>query len=310
MTAHVAFPALELAGSRGGGGDGGDHGTNAGARGSFEPPAPVVAQFPAPVPATRSRAIVRGLLREEMGFEGVVVSDALIMEGIGPTPAKAGVAAVDAGVDALLYPPDPAAQIAALHDAQEDGVLTPERIARARRRLAALVGRFGDPLHVSWSAPDHLRRAREWAREVLHVPEAPEGRQAWPRLGPDLHLVLVDDDVGGPYPPAERTGFVDGLREAGAVLHDLPGAERVPTLVAVFAEPRGWKGRAGLSDAAREAVRAALADAAERGTAAGIVLFGDPVLARQWPAEVPVMCAWGGEPLMQAAAAAEVLDGC
>lgn len=306
MTAHVAFRALELAGGQGGG----DHGANAGARESGEPLAPVLAHVPAPVPATRSRAIVRGLLREEMGFEGVVASDALIMEGIGPAPAEAGVAAVNAGVDALLYPPDAAAQIAALHDAQEDGVLTPERIARARRRIAALVGHFGDPLHVSWSAPDHLRRAREWARAVLHVPATSEGQRQWPRLGPDLHLVLVDDDVGGPYAPPERTGFVDGLREAGAVLHDLPGGEPVPTLVAVFAEPRGWKGRAGLSDAAREAVRAALADAAERGTASGIVLFGDPVLARQWPAEVPVLCAWGGEPLMQAAAAARVLEGC
>jgi beta-glucosidase len=295
MTAHVAFPALEPDGD-------GDAGPTRGGPGATAPHMPV--------PATCSPALVRGLLREEMRFEGVVATDALIMEGIGPTPAQAGVAAVNAGVDVLLYPPDPAAQIAALFAAQESGALSPDRVARARRRLAALVGRFGDPLSTSWSADEHRRQARDWARAVLHVPASPEGPRHWPRLGPEFQLVLVDDDIGGPYAPPERTAFVDGLRASGAVLHDMAASGNVPTLVAVFAEPRGWKGRAGLSDASRESVRAALIDASERAAPAGIILFGDPVLAEQWPAAVPVLCAWGGEPLMQAAAAAEVLARC
>ena len=67
--------------------------------------------------------------------------------------------------------------------------------------------------------------------------------------------------------------------------------------MAVFAEPRAWKGRAGLSEAARSRI-AELAD-----TAALIVLFAHPRVASELPPRVPVVVAWHRLPLMQAAAA-------
>lgn len=111
------------------------------------------------VPATRSRALL-GLLREELGFTGAVVSDALDMAGVhGPgvgfgdvTPAMIGDAAVRslaAGCDLLCLgagqgPEVPAAVTAAITAAVAEGRLSGERLADAARRVAA-ISRRGEP---------------------------------------------------------------------------------------------------------------------------------------------------------------------
>ncbi len=273
MTAHVAFPALDPDGGRG-------------------------------RPATRSRAIVEGLLRGELGFDGVVATDALIMEGIGPDPAEAGALAVDAGVDVLLYPPDAEGQVRALADAVGAGRLRAARVAEAVRRVDALVGAYGPPLGADVDRVEHRRLARRWARATLETPGG------WPIRGTDLHLVEVDDDLGGPYPPPSRAPFRDALRDRGIRLRVDPHDPLTPTVVAVFAEPRGWKGRAGLSQESREKVRSAVGRARARGAPAGVVLFADPRLGAELPSGVPVLAAWGGEVLMQEAAAEELRTRC
>lgn len=273
MTAHVAFPELDPAG---------------GAR----------------LPATRSRTIVQGLLRGDLGFGGVVATDALIMDGIGPDPGQAGAHAVAAGVDALLYPPDVDAQLAALDEALAAGALPADRLEAARERVAALTARFGGALPVRFDGVEHRRLAKRWARATLQT------TGGWPVRGTGVHLVIVDDDVGGPYPPPSRSPFREGLLHRGFQLRTDPHDPVTPTVVAVFAEPRGWKGRAGLSAAAREAVRSALGRAHARGAPAGVILFGDPLLAEQVPPGTAIMEAWGGEALMQEAVAEELRSRC
>jgi beta-glucosidase-like glycosyl hydrolase len=273
MTAHVAFPTLDPEGGR-------------------------------RLAATRSRVIIQGLLRGELGFQGVVATDALIMGGIGPEPAEAGALAVAAGVDALLYPPDVEAQVAALDRAVASGSLTVQRLDASAERIASLTTRFGHVLRGEWDGVEHRRLAKRWAQAVLQAPVR------WPVRGTDLHLVMVDDDLGGPYLPPSRDPFVEGLRQRGIQLRTDPHDPVTPTVVAVFAEPRGWKERAGLSADARERIRSALGRTNARGAAAGVVLFGDPRLADQLPADVAVIGAWGGGVLMQEAAAEELRHRC
>lgn len=70
MTAHVIFPAIE----------------------------------PEPIPATLSRKVLTGLLREEMGFDGIIITDCLEMHAIAKPygVAEAAVLAVEAGADLIL----------------------------------------------------------------------------------------------------------------------------------------------------------------------------------------------------------------
>jgi beta-N-acetylhexosaminidase len=97
-------------------------------------------------PATLSREIVTGLLREEMGFDGVVVTDALLMGAIAGRygAGESAVLALEAGVDVLLMPPDVEQTIAAVRQAVADGRLSEERIDESLERIDALHRWLGD----------------------------------------------------------------------------------------------------------------------------------------------------------------------
>ena len=105
----------------------------------------VPALAPADVPATLSPAILTGLLRGEMGFKGIVVTDALEMGGIaqGYSSGEAAVLALEAGADALVMPPDPEAAVKAVLAAIQSGRLTRARIDESVARLLAAKERMG-----------------------------------------------------------------------------------------------------------------------------------------------------------------------
>mgnify|MGYP001079150566 CR=1 FL=1 len=114
MTAHVAFPALT----------GSD------------------------VPATLSGEIMTELLRRELGFDGLLFTDALLMGAISSRmgPVEAALAALVAGADVLLMPTDVDAVIEGLRTAVDDGRLTEERIDRSLARMDDLHAWLGDKL--------------------------------------------------------------------------------------------------------------------------------------------------------------------
>lgn len=275
MTAHVAYPALDASGR----------------------------------PATRSAAIVNGLLRGELGFRGTVVSDALIMEGAGE-PEAAVVEAVGAGVDLLLYPPEGVDVTALLRDGVERGLLSSDRLARAGRSLEELVARLPDVAGeesrvaaVGWGSREDREAAESWALGSLRATGRPPG------MTDVLALTVVDDDQGGPYPPPSRAAFPEALRRAGreVVLEEGETNESPPAggrgaVLAVYAEPRAWKGRSGLSPVSRERI-ARWFRANPDPSRSLVVLFGGSGLLAELPAGSPALLAWGGEPLMQEAAA-------
>ena len=99
-------------------------------------------------PATLSRATLTGLLRDDLHFEGVIVSDDMQMGAITTRYglAQAAVQAIDAGVDMLLISEDrpdggpsiAAATLAALRSAVLDGRLADERVAASLLRIGRL----------------------------------------------------------------------------------------------------------------------------------------------------------------------------
>lgn len=96
-------------------------------------------------PALFSYAIVTDLLRVEMGFQGVVMTDALEMAAITDsfTSDITAVKAVSAGVDMLLVPVDLTESVNALENAVKDGTITEERIDQSVTRILALKIRRG-----------------------------------------------------------------------------------------------------------------------------------------------------------------------
>jgi beta-N-acetylhexosaminidase len=108
-------------------------------------------QLDADYPATLSKSVITGLLREELGYDGVVITDDMNMGAITAQYGfeQAAVLAVQAGADILAYGNnliyDPAVaerSIAALLAAVERGELSEERIDESYRRVMALKGRY------------------------------------------------------------------------------------------------------------------------------------------------------------------------
>ena len=99
---------------------------------------------PSGAPATVSPVLLDELLRQEMGFDGVVMTDALDMGAVGSySRGELVVQAVLAGVDILLVTPDLAAARAGLLAALDDGRLTPERLDASVERVLRLKLRLG-----------------------------------------------------------------------------------------------------------------------------------------------------------------------
>jgi beta-glucosidase len=238
-------------------------------------------------------------LRDTLGFRGMVVTDALIMAGATARQAEAPAtaSAVAAGCDALLYPENFAAVIAAL-DRAVGGVIP---VARADAALA----QYQQAVDTWAQGPDqgepdtaaHAAYADWLASRVTHMV-----RGDAPTIGPPFVVTTVDDDVGGPYTVGPRDIFQQTLREAGVAVMGKGEEGRGKRIVLVYAEPRSWKGRADLGPRSlavlrRIAPRAAL-----------IVLFAHPRLVPQIPGNAPVLCCWHGQPLMQRAAARWVIE--
>ncbi len=111
MTAHMAVPAFE----------------------------------PQEMPATVSRNVLTGLLRDELGFKGLIVTDAMEMQGIASlySPGEAAVRAIEAGADMLLMPSDPEACIRALMAAVKSGRISRQRIDSSASKVMAAKQRVG-----------------------------------------------------------------------------------------------------------------------------------------------------------------------
>ena len=115
MSAHIVFPAVDPSGD----------------------------------PATLSRPVMTGLLRERLGFTGLAVSDDMgAMKAITDnyTPGDAAVRAVQAGVDFLILSAELAQQRQArdgLLAAVRDGRISPERLDEALRNVLTVKARFG-----------------------------------------------------------------------------------------------------------------------------------------------------------------------
>jgi len=252
MTAHVAYPALDASG----------------------------------VPATISGPIMAEL-RERLGFDGLVVTDALIMDAalIGRRESDAAVEAVQAGVDLLLYPNDARRVRDALDQALASGTLAPARLAGALRR-------YDRALALATSATPPVTRGPFESADALADALLAQGmlRGGAPTLRGPLDLVVVDDDLGGPYPPGPSDWVHQVLGENRVGRYD--GGSRV---VLAFAEPRAWKGRSGFSAASRDALANAVPGADL------IVLFGHPRLLSELPTDAPVLLAWHRQRLMQEA---------
>jgi len=312
MTAHLAVPALD------------------------PEPAPVLAapirtkdfnaevaevQTAGTMPAVVSRPITTKLLREEMGFDGLIFTDSMEMGGIVAhfETGEAAVRVLEAGADVVLMPPDPTVAIDAIVSAVESGRLPAARLDEAVSRILAekeRLGLFRGPelplAQIARAAGTRAQKAteEEVARRGLTLVREAEG--ALPlREGVRLLVVAVHDERTTVAIDAtlqaelnRRAASVDFVRldptscagEGAAVAERAKEADAV--VVALFVRPRSGRGTLEVPPEGKAAIASLLAS----GRPVVGISFGSPYLLRDLPGLPTYLCAYGHQALVQAAA--------
>nr|WP_115095387.1 glycoside hydrolase family 3 N-terminal domain-containing protein [Synechococcus sp. UW106] len=252
-------------------------------------------------PATLSKAVLTDLLRSQMGFNGLVVTDALVMEAISARhgAAEAAVLAFEAGADLILMPADADAAIDGLCAGFNSGRLPLERLEESRQRRAHALQ------SIPISAPSGpIVTAADQALEAELVHHSLTFRDAVVRADAGINLVRVDSLLPGAaalsgWSPALRIPETQGFRSV--VLHgeglspwsgqpEAPLAlDRLgngPVMLQLFL--RGNPFRAGRD--AQEPWAAAIQQLVVLNRLAGVVIYGSPYLWESLQAILPSGC--------------------
>ncbi|WP_152192670.1 glycoside hydrolase family 3 protein [Georgenia satyanarayanai] len=218
------------------------------------------------LPGTLSPAVLTGLLREELGYTGLVTTDALDMAALKQLPGTPlddgdiAVLAIRAGSDILLDSPDVDATIAGVQEALESGELTRERLEESVTRILDWkaergIGAPGPGLDVVGSEEHRAtartisERAATLLRDDLPLPLDPSGDRitvvgagsAWPeRLGPLLEeegFTVAERLESGDSPSAGyRSAAVAAASDADAVVVTVDDLRANPAQQALLEE--------------------------------------------------------------------------
>jgi len=139
------------------------------------------------LPASLSRQVVSGLLRRDMGFDGLIVTDATTMAGMCiPMPrSKAVPAAIAAGCDMFLFTKNMEEDLSFMRAGVEDGTISTERLDSAVTRILAMKAAL--KLHTKKLTAD-LSIAKKVITEPKH--------KVWAKECADKSITLVKEEKG------------------------------------------------------------------------------------------------------------------
>ena len=276
-------------------------------------------------PATLSAPVLDQLLRRHMGFSGLVVTDALVMEAITRHhgPADAAVLAFTAGADLILMPADADAAIDGLVEAIEAGHISRQRLNESlERRQRALASTHRSLASVQEAleelvSTEEQQLARELVVLSLEHQRQPGAGGALPTNASGVNLIRLDTQLNCPQLPAmapallrpAAAGFeaclIDGRSPSpwsGDALAPL-AMDRLPqgpVLLQLFVRGNPFRGSAGGDEPWPAVVQQLLA----AGRLAGLAVYGSPYMWQQLqpllPAAIPAGYSPGQMPLAQA----------
>lgn len=139
------------------------------------------------LPASLSRELMTGLLREKLGFNGLICTDATTMAGftIPMERSRAVPYSIAAGADVFLFTRNLEEDYTFMLEGINDGIITPERLDEAVARILGLKAALG--LHKNQTLP-----TMEAARAVIGCDE----HKAWAKECADKAITLVKEEQG------------------------------------------------------------------------------------------------------------------
>jgi beta-N-acetylhexosaminidase len=275
----------------------------------------------ATMPATLSRPMIEGVLRHDLAFDGLVVTDAFDMGGVVDhfDAGEAAVRAIEAGEDQILMSADIDQAMEGVKHAVRSGRLPESRIDASVRRILAAKSRVvmtvGDPeeiFHVVDSATTR-ELAAEIARKAITLVRQQESVLPLRKDARVVELVVSElAEVNNPLPEVDRElrrrlatppqlFFLDS-RAAEADLAPIVEAAASADVIVVALAVRA---RSGAGTIAVPLVARQLLDRLAKGRAPIVaVSFGSPYLLRDLPSLRTYLCAYGIQPPLARAAVA------
>lgn len=288
MTAHVAYPALD----------------------------PVIR------PATASPRILTTLLRQQLGFEGPVITDSLIMGAIhSDDTTRQAAHLLNAGVDILLDPPDPVAMVNGIVQAVELGQVPMNRLQEAAGRIDGLRQHFLHTFGPTFFTTPYLTASKESIGNQASLEKARaiaahaiEEVGATKMPGHTFHQKQPLTVFIKPYrthldPPQEplRDYLKNSLRREDFIQIDAEiseekraqvierGKKAGAVIIAVVSKPAAWRAF-GLPDNLSSLLKALVSI-----PHAALVSFGDPALLDMYPEAAHRLCTYSDVPASQEA---------
>jgi beta-glucosidase len=276
-------------------------------------------------PATLSEPILTRQLRQKLGFEKLIVTDALVMGAIANHYGAnvAPVLAVEAGADILLMPVDPEGAIQAICEAVESWRIPAARIRASVERIWQAKLKVKDEgiekqetrLTLELAQPDTLATVDNILRETQlvygSVPLQLETSAADSR--PLCNLIVVDNLLGCDFLGQQteaialpaQLGYTTNLIDLHTPTSAIQSGNQL-TLLQLFIRGNPFRGSAGTTQVAQDWFKKLL----HSGNLQALVVYGSPYVLDQFlplPPEVPCVFSYGQMPAAQAIALSTLL---
>jgi beta-glucosidase len=229
-------------------------------------------------PATLSYPILTELLRSKMGFQGLIVTDALIMGGVAKYASTEEIAikAIKAGADILLMPENPEIAVNSIEKAIYDGVLSEARIDESLARISQAKSKlFQETISMDIiSTPEAMATVKEVLKQSL----SKGGKIPLKLTNKGINLVVVHDllncDFLDRQTPAvtipESYGYQTQLFDHRNL--SLAQYQDQPILLQAFIRGNPFLGNGGLTDDSKAFYQQLL----ECDRLKGIIIYGSP----------------------------------
>jgi beta-N-acetylhexosaminidase len=254
------------------------------------------------VPATMSSKITTDLLRGQMGFDGVVVTDALDMGGVTVhyPPGEVAVRSILAGADVLLVPPVLDAALQSVRDAVTSGRIPMSRVDEAVTRVLRAKAKIGlnksklvdlESLASKFDRPEFEKAALDIADRGVTLLRDDQHILPLDSTKPQRVLLVAVSGDNDPYPGGDleneirwRVDSLASVRMDTRFVHadtvKLPSPDTYDVAIAaVFVRVTDRKGNIGLPDDEAAVVDRLLA----AGKPVMVACFGSPYLVERFP---------------------------
>ncbi|MBC7788630.1 MAG: glycoside hydrolase family 3 C-terminal domain-containing protein [Anaerolineae bacterium] len=278
------------------------------------------------VPGTLSAKVLTDLLRGEMGFKGIIVSDAMDMQGVLNQfgAAEAAKRGISAGIDILLQPVNVSETIDAVVAGVREGRYTEARLDSSVRRVLETKRKLGlarnklvdlNALRFLVGDSSNVQVARKVAEKSITLVK--DSLRQIPLSIPGARVLSITvarrpDLAAGNAFNAELRSSLPNLRTEfvateNAALHYsrlIAAADSADVTIVSSYMGHSWDA---LTVSAPQAFTNFVQSLAQQGRKPIVVAFGNPYLLQQLPWVGTYLVAWGGFPVSQTAAARALL---